>query len=60
MENYWYAVMRDHDDDDWSYGSFDLDRAKAMAKVLGDDAYIAVIEESKNSVCIEEIEQWEF
>ena len=57
---YWYAVMRDRDDDDWGYGSFDLDEAKQMSRKMGIESYIAVIEESDNSVCVEEIEQADF
>lgn len=57
---YWYAVMRDRDDDDWGYGSYNLDEAKQMARNYGDEAYIAVIEESENSVCVEEIRQEDF
>ena len=26
---YWYAVMMDREDNDWGFGSFDLDEAKA-------------------------------
>ena len=57
---YWYAVMRDRDDDDWGYGSYNLDEAKQMARNYGDEAYIAVIDEGDNPVCVEEILQGDF
>lgn len=50
--NYWYAVMRDRDDNDWGTGSFDLEKAKEMLLRDYPDGYIAVIE---NDVCIDEI-----
>lgn len=56
----WYAVMRDREDDDWGTGSYDIDEAKQMCKGFGPDAYIAVIEEGVDPVCIEEITQDEF
>lgn len=56
----WYAVMRDREDDDWGTGSYDLDDAKRMCVSIGAGAYIAVIDEAPNPVCIEEIEQDEF
>ena len=53
MENRWYAVMRDKQDDDWGYGSHDLEEAKEMLVGLCvDDGYIAVIE---NDVCVQEL-----
>lgn len=53
MENRWYAVMRDRQDDDWGYGSHDLEEAKDMlAGLCVDDGYIAVIE---NDVCVQEL-----
>lgn len=39
----WYAVERDAEDNDWGYGSEDLDEAKRMARDLGPEAQIAVI-----------------
>lgn len=48
----WYAVMRDRDDNDWGFGDFNLEKAKLMARDLGEDAYIAVI---INGVCVREI-----
>ena len=56
----WYAVMRDHSDDDWGTGSFDQVEAEKMV-VNNLDAYpegfLAVIE---NDSCVEEIEQEDF
>jgi hypothetical protein len=51
---YWYAVMRDDEDDDWGYGSFDLANAKEMVKKFP-KGYIAVIEEGPDPVCVEKI-----
>lgn len=48
----WYAVMRDRDDNDWGFGDFNLEKAKLIARDLGEDAYIAVI---INGVCDREI-----
>ena len=51
----WYAVMADREDNDWGYGSHDLNEAKQMLKdAENEDGYIAVIE---NDVCIEELTQ---
>ena len=55
----WYAVMMDREDNDWGYGSHDLEEAKTMCKsqkAEHPDAYIAVIEEGDDPVCIDEIE----
>lgn len=48
----WYAVQRTSEDD-WGYGSFDMDEAK---KLLREQGYglIAVID-NINKVCLEEI-----
>ena len=54
MENKWFAVMTDHDDNDWGYGSADYEEAMRMvinALDVYPDGYIAIIE---NDVCIEE------
>lgn len=61
-EGYWYAVLIDRDDDDWSEGSYDLDEARrklARLKADGyDEAYIAVIDNNTtNPVCVEEIHE---
>lgn len=56
----WYAVMRDRDDNDWGYGSYDLEEAKQMLKDMeSDEAFIAVIEEGNDPICIEELTQAE-
>lgn len=55
----WYAVLCDSEDNDWGYGSFDPDEAKAMALELRQqgrpDAYIAVIDNGIDPTCIDEI-----
>lgn len=56
----WYAVLRDKEDNDWGYGSFNRREAEKMAQEMGPDAYIAVIEEGSDPICIEEISQEEF
>ena len=58
----WYAVMKDREDDDWGYGSYDIDRAKQMCLDFENpEAYIAVIDICDNDpMCINEIEQDEF
>ena len=43
----WYAVERDSTDNDWGYGSYDLDEAKQMARKMGKEAVIAVIDEDE-------------
>lgn len=53
-KSYWYAVMQDDDDNDWGYGSYDLEEAKRMAEEFA-DGYIAVIDEGADPVCIDEI-----
>lgn len=60
QESYWYAVLRNKEDDDWGTGSYSLDEAKEMAENYGEDAYIAVISEEANPVCVEEIYQEDF
>jgi hypothetical protein len=58
-KNYWYAVMMDNDDNDWGTGSYDLSEAEAKVESLKEqgyeDAYIAVIDESGDPICVEEI-----
>lgn len=52
----WYAVMKDNDDTDWGFGSFDLDEAMDMVKpYIVDGGYIAVIDDGNDPVCINEI-----
>lgn len=59
MNGLWYAVMRDLTDTDWGYGSYDPEEADNMVHQLQVDgnpyAYIAVIAEGENPVCIAEI-----
>lgn len=57
----WYAVLKDADDFDWGTGSHDKDEAVRMVKGLLNeypDAYIAVIQEGTNPVCIDEITEF--
>ena len=58
-EKTWFAVMSDVNDDDWGTGSFDLETAKEMARDMGKDAYIAVIADGRNHVCIGTITELE-
>lgn len=55
----WYAVLRDNDDNDWGTGSHNLAEAMQMARKLraeGDqDAYIAVIDDGIDPVCVDTI-----
>jgi hypothetical protein len=53
---YWYAVMQDDEDNDWGYGSFDLDKAKEMVKKFL-DGHIAVIEVGDDPICVGEIRE---
>ena len=57
--NYWYAVLTDNEDNDWGTGSYDLTEAEEMVaryKAMGYvDAYIAVIDEGGDPICVEEI-----
>lgn len=56
----WYAVMEDDEDDDWGYGSYNLDEAKGMVKQFP-EGYIAIIDEHidedgpHNPTCVGEI-----
>ena len=60
--NYWYAVMMDLEDNDWGTGSYDLQ--EATEKVLAyrangcPDAYIAVIDDGSDPVCVDEIHEF--
>lgn len=61
---FWYAVLTGPDDTDLSTGSPNLDEATDMLKRYRDelgylDAYIAVIDDRENPVCIDTIEYWE-
>lgn len=58
-EAYWYAVMTGPDDTDWGTGSYVLSEAKDKAisyrKSGYPDAYIAVISDGDDAVCVREI-----
>lgn len=56
----WYAVMYDREYDDWGYGSYDFSEAKKMCVNIGENAYIAVIDEGSDPLCIDEIMQSDF
>ena len=56
----WYAVMEDRNDTDWGYGSYDRQEAEKMALEMGPEAYIAVINNEGDPVCVEEISQEDF
>lgn len=61
MKKLWYAVMKDESDDDWGYGSESLEEAKKMAKELGSESYIAVIDVTDDDpLCVAEIQQGDF
>ena len=51
----WYAVEMNRDDNDWGTGSYCYSEAVCMAIMFGHDAYIAVIEDGKDPICVEEI-----
>ena len=57
----WFAVLRDNWDNDWGYGSYDLDKAVEMALKMREDgdenAYIAV--NPVDAFCIDEIHDFE-
>lgn len=61
VKKIWYAVMRGNEDTDHGYGSFDLEKAIAMANDMRnsgyEDAYIAVID-TDDDYCIEEISEF--
>ena len=50
----WYAVEMNREDNDWGYGSYDLEEAKEMLKNFP-NGLIAVIEEGDDPICVEEI-----
>lgn len=59
--SYWYAVMADDSDNDWGYGSKDLNEAKKMCRDMEKpDAYIAVILEGVDPICVGRIDQANF
>jgi hypothetical protein len=56
--------MRDNEDNDWGTGSFDRDEALTMARNYRDNlgysgAYIAVIDDGPDPVCVDEIRDLE-
>ena len=55
----WYAVMADHEDTDWGYGSRSYAKAVTMCKDMREDghpgAFIAVIDDGYDPTCIDEI-----
>ena len=56
----WYAVLRDREDNDWGYGSYNRREAERMALEMGPDAFIAVIDTEFDPICVEEISQEDF
>lgn len=66
-KKYWYAVLRDREDDDWGTGSFDLEEAKEWASKC-EHGYIAVIDggydedgnETVDPICVGEINKEDF
>lgn len=59
MKTTWYAVMKDNEDNDWGTGSHDLSEAVDMVRKYRangyTDAYIAVIDEQGDPICVDEI-----
>ena len=55
----WYAAMKDADDTDWGTGSHDRAEAIQKARDLRDcgyyDAYVAIISDGPDPVCIGEL-----
>ena len=57
----WYAVKKDQNDPEIRNGSRDRAEAERMARSLGKDAFIAVMDDNGQSpVCVEEIFQEDF
>ena len=60
---YWYALLINDDDDDWSSGSHDREETIARARRCRErdypDAYVAVIELGPNPVCVGEIRDFD-
>ncbi len=59
-ENIWYAVEMDAEDNDWGTGSYNYDEAVEIARRMGSDARIAVIEMGNDPICTEVIMQEDF
>lgn len=55
MARKWYAVLLDKDDKDWGKGSFSRNEALTMAKRIGGEAYVAVIEALPVPECVDRI-----
>lgn len=52
----WYAVMENREDNDWGYGSYDLNEAKEMLKQQDwTDGYILAIDDDAK-VALEVVE----
>lgn len=54
----WFAIMMNNEDNDWGYGSVDKAQALQMLETTREDhpdAYIAVIDDGDDPVCIKEI-----
>ena len=49
---FWYAVMKDREDDDWGTGSFSREEAERMALDYGKNAYIAIVQEAEDPLCV--------
>ena len=60
-KEYWYAVLKD-DEDDWYYGNTNLHTAMELAREIGLEAFIAVIDDSNllHPYCVWYITQSEF
>ena len=56
----WYAVLRDEEDNDWGHGSYNYDEAVEMARRMGEDARIAVINDGADPICEDIIMQEDF
>lgn len=55
VEAPWYAVLKDREDTDHGYGSFNLDEAKKMARNMdSQESYIAIIDD-EDDFCLGEI-----
>lgn len=57
--NYWYAIERDAEDNDWGTGSYDYNEAVEMAKRSGCDR-IAVIDDGDDPICVNVIMEEDF
>ena len=63
MAKRWYAVLTDDEDGDWGTGSFDKAEAIAKCKSWREDvypnAYIAIIDDGDDPVCVGEIREFD-